>query len=212
MPKCWKCIKPPLKLTKHVVILGVSITSKEELIGLVDKIDSGALDDEIFVLTIAERATAHALVMELARGFEYVYSDSDTSSEDPNRVTPGVVLHIDESPIVHSVSIQDMPSTSISATSVSVSEPSKPKANFRSLFLKNVCNGAEFSIPRKVVETVSTQLDNTLYGYFISKRIVFLVVEYYARLEDVLENGPWMIRDIPIILKKWVMTTRLSKE
>ncbi|GJU12313.1 hypothetical protein Tco_1134709, partial [Tanacetum coccineum] len=62
----------------------------EELIGLVDKIDSGALDDEIYVLTTTERAAAHALVMELAKGFEYVNSDSDTSCVEPNRVTPGV--------------------------------------------------------------------------------------------------------------------------
>ncbi|GJX68512.1 zinc knuckle CX2CX4HX4C containing protein [Tanacetum coccineum] len=31
-------------------------------------------------------------------------------------------------------------------------------------------------------------------------------------LEDVLENGPWMIRNSPIILKKWSMNTRLCKE
>ncbi|GJT56874.1 hypothetical protein Tco_0991928 [Tanacetum coccineum] len=49
-------IKPPIKLTKPVVILDVSIASKEELIGL----------------------AAHALVLELARGFDYVNSDSDT--------------------------------------------------------------------------------------------------------------------------------------
>ncbi|GKA14558.1 putative reverse transcriptase domain-containing protein [Tanacetum coccineum] len=200
-------IKPHLKLTKPLVIVGVSITSKEELIGLVGKIDFGALDDEIYVLTTAERAATHALVMELARGFEYVNSDSDTSCEEPYRVTLDVVSHIDESLIIHSISIQDMPNTSIGATGVSVSEPSKPKANFRSLFLENICNGAECSIPRKVVETVSTRLDNTLYGYFIGKRIAFPVV-----WKDVLENGPWMICNIPIILKKWSMTTPLSKE
>ncbi|GJV03626.1 zinc knuckle CX2CX4HX4C containing protein [Tanacetum coccineum] len=96
------------------------------------------------------------------------------------------------------------------------------------------------SIPMKVFETVSTRFDNTLYGYFISKRVAFPIVEYYVRnnwgkfgltrimmnskgsfffkfkttkgLEDVLENGPWMIRNSPIILKKWAMNTRLCKE
>ncbi|GJS09829.1 zinc knuckle CX2CX4HX4C containing protein [Tanacetum coccineum] len=86
----------------------------------------------------------------------------------------------------------------------------------------------------------STRFANTLYGYFIGKRIAFPVVEYYVRnnwgkygltrimmnskgffffqfktlkgLEDVLENGPWMIRNSPIILKKWSMSTHLCKE
>ncbi|GJY39519.1 zinc knuckle CX2CX4HX4C containing protein, partial [Tanacetum coccineum] len=72
-----------------------------------------------------------------------------------------------------------------------------------------------------IVETVSSRLANTLYGYFIGKRIAFPVVEYFVRnnwgkygltrimmnskgffffqfktlkgLEDVLENGSWMI-------------------
>ncbi|GJT91012.1 zinc knuckle CX2CX4HX4C containing protein [Tanacetum coccineum] len=96
------------------------------------------------------------------------------------------------------------------------------------------------SIPRKVVEKVSTRFEHTLYGYFIGKRMVFLVVEYYARnnwakhrlkrimmnskgffffkfdswvgLEAVLESGPWLISKSLIILKKWSMDTRLLKE
>ncbi|GKC53648.1 hypothetical protein Tco_1076393 [Tanacetum coccineum] len=80
-------INPPIKLIKPVVILGVSITSKEKLIGLVNKIESGALDDVIYRLTIDDRQAAHVLVIQLARGFDYVNSDSDTSSEEPYRVT-----------------------------------------------------------------------------------------------------------------------------
>ncbi|GJZ57001.1 hypothetical protein Tco_0612495, partial [Tanacetum coccineum] len=98
-------INPTIKSTKLVVILGVSITSKEELIGLVEKIESGALDDVIFGLTTADHDVAHALVLDLARGFNYVNSDSDTPSEELDMDTPGV----DESPIVQSVSIQDKP-------------------------------------------------------------------------------------------------------
>ncbi|GJR72483.1 zinc knuckle CX2CX4HX4C containing protein [Tanacetum coccineum] len=74
-------IKPPIKLTKPVVILGVSIASKEELIRLVNKIELSALDDVISGLTTAEHQAAHALVLELARGFDYVNSKSDTSKD-----------------------------------------------------------------------------------------------------------------------------------
>ncbi|GJZ59297.1 zinc knuckle CX2CX4HX4C containing protein [Tanacetum coccineum] len=178
-------IQPPIKLTKTLVILGVSIAFKEVFIGLVDKLVSGALDDVISGLTTAKRKAVHALVIELARWFDHVNSDSDTSSEEPNRVTPGVA-------------------------GVSVSEPSKPKANFCSLLSENMCNGAEFSIPRKVVEAVSTRFDNTLYGYFIG--FFFFKFNNSKGLEDVHENGPWMIRNIPIILKKLSMNTRLSKK
>ncbi|GJT07614.1 zinc knuckle CX2CX4HX4C containing protein [Tanacetum coccineum] len=142
-------------------------------------------------------------------------------------------------PIVQSVSIEKTNSYMGAAVG---SEPktSKSKANFHSLFSKNVCEGAKFSIPKKVVETVSTRFDHTIYGYFIGKRIAFLVVEYYAcnnwgkygltrimmkskgffffkfksskGLDDVMENGPWMIRNSPIILKKWSIDTCLCKE
>nr|GEZ12893.1 hypothetical protein [Tanacetum cinerariifolium] len=104
-------------------------------------------------------------------------------------------------------------------------DPSISKVKFRSLFLENLCERIYVSIPRKVMETVSTRFANTFYGYFIIKRIVFLVVEYYVRnnlckygltrimmnskgvfffhfktlkgLEDVLKNGHWMIRKSP---------------
>ncbi|GJX76687.1 zinc knuckle CX2CX4HX4C containing protein [Tanacetum coccineum] len=84
-----------------------------------------------------------------------------------------------------------------------------------------VFDGVNISIPRKVVEKVSTRFEHTLYGYFIGKRMAFPVVEYYARnnwakhglkrimmnskgffffkfdsragLEAVLEGGPWLI-------------------
>ncbi|GJZ75422.1 zinc knuckle CX2CX4HX4C containing protein [Tanacetum coccineum] len=91
-----------------------------------------------------------------------------------------------------------------------------------------------------IVKKVSTRFEHTLYGYFIGKRMAFPVVDYYARnnwakhglkkimmnskgffffkfdsragLEAILEGGPWMIRNSPIILKKWSMDTRLLKE
>ncbi|GKC79357.1 zinc knuckle CX2CX4HX4C containing protein, partial [Tanacetum coccineum] len=103
-----------------------------------------------------------------------------------------------------------------------------------------VFDGVNIFIPRKVIEKVSTRFEHTLYSYFIGKRMVFPVVEYYARnnwakhglkrimmntkgffffkfdsragLESILEGGPWLIRNSSIILKKWSMDTRLLKE
>ncbi|GJW95461.1 hypothetical protein Tco_0175133 [Tanacetum coccineum] len=73
-------------------------------------------------------------------------------------------LNVDESPIVLYVSIQNKPGFYIAAAGGSQPKPSAAggskldpsilKANFRSLFLENLCEGVNVSIPRKVVETV----------------------------------------------------------
>ncbi|GJT94634.1 zinc knuckle CX2CX4HX4C containing protein [Tanacetum coccineum] len=133
-----------------------------------------------------------------------------------------------------------MANSYVGVAGISTLDPSKPKENFRSLPSENLCDGVQFSIPCKVVETVSNLFDNTLYGYFIGKRVAFPIVEYYVHnnwgkfgstrimmnskgffffkfkttkgLDDVLENGPWMILNSHIILKKWTMSTRLCKE
>ncbi|GJX09366.1 zinc knuckle CX2CX4HX4C containing protein, partial [Tanacetum coccineum] len=128
----------------------------------------------------------------------------------------------------------------LGAAGASAKDQPKVNSNFRPLVADPVFDGVNISIPRKVVEKVSTRFEHTLYGHFIGKRMAFPVVEYYARnnwakhglkrimmntkgffffkfdsragLEAVLERGPWLIRKSPIILKKWSMDTRLLKE
>ncbi|GJS93426.1 putative reverse transcriptase domain-containing protein [Tanacetum coccineum] len=63
--------------------------------------------------------------------------------EDINKLTKGIEL--------------DKPSSYVDAVGGSKSEPSKSKTNFCSLFLENLCEGANFSIPRKVVEMVFSE-------------------------------------------------------
>nr|GEX04998.1 hypothetical protein [Tanacetum cinerariifolium] len=95
----------------------------------------------------------------------------------PSKVPPN-------DPIVQSVYIHEQPNSYVGATGGSKTKPFKPKANFCSFCSfcsKNLYDGAKFSIPRKVIETISTRFGNTLCGYFIGKRIAFLVMEYYAR-------------------------------
>nr|GEV42049.1 hypothetical protein [Tanacetum cinerariifolium] len=90
------------------------------------------------------------------------------------------------------------------------------------------------------VVKVNKRLRNTIYGYFFGKKIAFPVVENYVfnvwgkfsiqkvmmngkgfyflkfssmkRVDNVLENKPWMIRQVPIILNKWPPSTSLTKE
>ncbi|GJT10159.1 zinc knuckle CX2CX4HX4C containing protein [Tanacetum coccineum] len=142
--------------------------------------------------------------------------------------------------IVQSVDINTSSRSYARAAGASAKDQPKVISNFRPLVADPVYDGVNISIPRKVIEKVSTCFEHTLYGYFIGKRLAFPVVEYYARnnwgkhglkrimmnnkgffffkfdsragLEAVLEGGPWIIRKSPIILKKWSMGTSLLKE
>ncbi|GJY84866.1 zinc knuckle CX2CX4HX4C containing protein [Tanacetum coccineum] len=72
------------------------------------------------------------------------------------------------------------------AAGASAKDQPKVNSNFRHLVADPVFDGVNIYIPHKVVEKVG--------------------------LEAILEGGPWLIRNSPIILKKWSMDTRLFKE
>nr|GEV62741.1 hypothetical protein [Tanacetum cinerariifolium] len=142
--------------------------------------------------------------------------------------------------IVWSVDINTKSTSYDGVAGASAKDQPKVNSNFRTLVADLVFDVVNISFPCKVFEKVSIRFEHTLYGYFIEKRMMFLVVEYYARnnwakhglkrimmnskgffffkfdarvgLEAVLEGGPWLIRKSLIILKKWSMDTRLLKE
>ena len=90
------------------------------------------------------------------------------------------------------------------------------------------------------VELVNNRLANSLFGYFLGKRLAFPIVENYVKntwakyglkrvtmnsdgflffkftslegMEQVIENGPWLIRMAPLILNTWTPNTKLVKE
>ncbi|GJT34021.1 reverse transcriptase domain-containing protein [Tanacetum coccineum] len=72
-------------------------------------------------------------------------------------------------------------------------------------------NGADVAIPKAVVDQVRVHFSNTLYGYFIGKRIPFLIVEKKI-MGAIKENGPWTIRLSHLILNIWKPNTKLEKE
>jgi hypothetical protein len=123
---------------------------------------------------------------------------------------------------------------------VTSDEPKKHTSNFRTLECSKKANGVDLSVPMKVVEEVNTRFENTLFGYFLGQRLAFPVVDYFVRnawakygiqkvmmsakgffffkfnskkgVDDIFENGPWLIRNVPIILKPWTLNTNLLKE
>ncbi|GJX56985.1 hypothetical protein Tco_0286882, partial [Tanacetum coccineum] len=65
-----------------------------------------------------------------------------------------------DDPIVKIVDVNDKPSSYVSAVGGSKTKQIKPKANFHPLSSDNLCEGASISIPRNIVETVSSRLAN----------------------------------------------------
>ncbi|GJV91874.1 zinc knuckle CX2CX4HX4C containing protein [Tanacetum coccineum] len=99
--------------------------------------------------------------------------------------------------------------------------------------------GADVAIPLDAKEKVCEFFTNTIYGYFIGKRLAFPIVDMYVKnawakyglehaimhkgfflfkfwtmegMNKVLENGSWLIRSVPLILNIWTANTRLHKD
>ncbi|GJS96767.1 zinc knuckle CX2CX4HX4C containing protein [Tanacetum coccineum] len=146
------------------------------------------------------------------------------------------------------VEVTNVSTTEISGNANNVSKPSfaamfktkNPKVvRVTKMANEEVVVGANVAIPLAAVEDVSKRFENTLYGYFIGKRLAVPVVENYVKnawakfglertmlkngffffqfatregMERVLECGPWLIRLVPIILNVWTPNTRLKKD
>ncbi|GJZ60766.1 putative reverse transcriptase domain-containing protein [Tanacetum coccineum] len=114
------------------------------------------------------------------------------------------------------------------------------KVNFRTLFTP-VGNGIDVVVLVESIRAITERFANTTYGFFLGKRVAYPVVLNYVRntwgkyglvrsmfssstglfsfqfsymdgLDAILENGPWFIRNNPLILKKWHPDVNLLKE
>ncbi|GKD08436.1 ribonuclease H-like domain, reverse transcriptase, RNA-dependent DNA polymerase [Tanacetum coccineum] len=100
--------------------------------------------------------------------------------------------------MVHESHVNDCNVKSVSFANTIILEKSPLKVNFRKLESSNASTGEyEAMIPVSLVLEVKERLSNMVFGYFI---------------EDVLENGPWMIRTMPNILNKWTPMTSLKND
>ncbi|GJS46329.1 ABC transporter B family member 25-like protein [Tanacetum coccineum] len=223
---------------------GVPLTTVGDLQKLINDIDAGKHDELLSELTNEDRMETLEALGSICNSIKVDRNNADVILCKVSYADDSINLNVDEStipsdPIVQSVDINKSTSYAGVAGGSAKDQPNV-NSNFRTLVADPVFDGVNISIPRKVVEKVSTRFEHTLYGYFIGKRMAFPVVEYYARnnwakhglkrimmnskgffffkfdsragLEAVLEGGPWLIRKSPIILKKWSMDTRLLKE
>nr|GEU56368.1 hypothetical protein [Tanacetum cinerariifolium] len=120
-----------------------------------------------------------------------------------------------------------------SFASVVQAKNNKKVVKIKELRNEVVVEGAAVAIPFEAVEEVKSRFSNTLYGFFIGKRLAFPLVENYVKyglkrvqlhddfflfqfeskegMERVLEDGPWIIRTVPLILNVWSPNTDLKK-
>ncbi|GKE14919.1 zinc knuckle CX2CX4HX4C containing protein [Tanacetum coccineum] len=122
--------------------------------------------------------------------------------------------------------------------SVLQTKSNKRVVKIKELRNEEVVEGAAVAIPFEAVEEVKSRFSNTLYGFFIGKRLAFPLVENYVKntwakyglrrtqlhddfflfqfetkegMDRVLEDGPWLIRTVPLILNVWSPNTDLKK-
>nr|GEX79056.1 hypothetical protein [Tanacetum cinerariifolium] len=132
----------------------------------------------------------------------------------------------------------DQPKTSNSYVSTLKNKQVNKVVKVTELRNDELVDGAAVAIPFEAVEEVSSRFTNTLYGYFIGKRLAFRLVENYVKntwakyglklvqlhedfflfqfetkegMDSVLENSPWLIRMVPLILNVWCPNTDLKK-
>nr|GEU53802.1 hypothetical protein [Tanacetum cinerariifolium] len=90
---------------------------------------------------------------------------------------------------------------------------SRKALNFHTLFTPN---RVDVVVSMESNRAISELCANTEYGFFLGKRVAFLIVaNYFSSIEGldvVLKNGPWFIRNNPFILKKYNPDVNLLKE
>nr|GEX40432.1 hypothetical protein [Tanacetum cinerariifolium] len=197
-----------------VALFGVPLSSIEDLDVLTRKIEAGDYDELKKGMTSVEwEAAMWAIEAEWKRLLANVTSTTNVPTNEgtgPKEYRPIVKLVSFTKPVSY-----------VEATGASSSKPSADKVKFCHLVSDNVFDGVQLSILINVVQTISSRLENTLHGYFIGRQIAFPVMGYFVRnnwakygltrlmmnskcffffefdsikgLEDVLENGPWMI-------------------
>ncbi|GKC57395.1 retrovirus-related pol polyprotein from transposon TNT 1-94 [Tanacetum coccineum] len=115
--------------------------------------------------------------------------------------------------IVMMSSDQEVVVTQKKSSASIVLDSKKPtiKVNFRKMVNPNVIENSDFELPFAVVQAVQHKYENSLVmsdddGMFYFK------FSSLQGLEQVLEKGPWLIRNVPLILTKWSPNMTLSKD
>ncbi|GJZ02824.1 reverse transcriptase domain-containing protein [Tanacetum coccineum] len=114
------------------------------------------------------------------------------------------------------------------------------KINFRSLVNDEKVVNSDTVLPQAAIDKVKSKFVNSLVGYFIGKSIAFQLVQNYVTntwskfefekvmknddgiflfkfadstgMEQVMDRGPWLIHNTPLIVNKWTPSLPLKKD
>ncbi|GKC70381.1 zinc knuckle CX2CX4HX4C containing protein [Tanacetum coccineum] len=160
----------------------VPLTTVGDLQKLINDIDAGKHDELLSELTNEDRMETLEALGSICNSIKVDRNNADGTIKTRSDY---VLVCTERTTIPVTVSVQSVDinkSTSYAGVAGgSAKDQPNVNSNFRTLVADPVFDGVNISIPRKVVEKVSTRFEHTLYGYFIGKRMAFPVVEYYAR-------------------------------
>ncbi|GKC26645.1 hypothetical protein Tco_1033939, partial [Tanacetum coccineum] len=99
-----------------------------------------------------------------------------------------------------------------SFASVINNTPTKKVVKLTPLTNNEEVQGAHVTLPLNAAKEVNSRFINTLYGVMLQNGFFFFQFSSRDGTEKVLENGPWLIRLVPIILNVWTPTSKLKRE
>ncbi|GKF42842.1 hypothetical protein Tco_0126184, partial [Tanacetum coccineum] len=153
---------------------------------LFNDIDAGKHDKLLSGLSNDDRMKTLDALGSICNSIQANRNNAYVTPSKVSHADDSINLNVDESTIpsdliIQSVDINTKSTSYAGAAGASSKDQPNVNSNFRTLVADRVFDGVNISIPRKVVKNVSTRFEHTLYGYFIGKRMVFPVVEYYVR-------------------------------
>ncbi|GJZ98773.1 retrovirus-related pol polyprotein from transposon TNT 1-94 [Tanacetum coccineum] len=158
--------------------------------------------------------------------------EKDDSNKDIRSLAGDLAARLDK--------IRDcQPKVTSFANILSNDKPIK-KINFRTFRSAEQLEDTDFVLPIEAISVVKNKFANSLVGFFVGKSVAFPLVQNYVTnmwakfgfqrvmrdndeffyfkfasltgLEQVLEQGSWLIRNAPLILNKWTPDMALTKD
>ncbi|GJX72136.1 hypothetical protein Tco_0309307 [Tanacetum coccineum] len=118
-------------------------------------------------------------------------------------------VHVNESSCWEDPNVHAMKSSFVNIVSA---EEEVPKLNFKTLISTSQAEDADCVLPVASVIDAQNKFENSPVGFFVGKSVAFQLFTSLSGMERVLEQGPWMIRNQPLILTKWSPNLNLSKD
>nr|GEU92373.1 zinc knuckle CX2CX4HX4C [Tanacetum cinerariifolium] len=164
----------------------VPLTTTGDLHKLINDIKSGKHDKVLSGMTNDHRMETMKAIGTICKSIQADNNNDDVIPCKVSQVDDSIHLNVDEStipsdPIILSVDINTKSTSYAGAACASVTDQPKVNSNFHTLVVDPVFDGINIFILRKAVKKVSNRFKHTIYGYFIGKRVAFLVFEYYAK-------------------------------